>query len=66
VTPDPARDHPAAVLRDEAERLRQTAELYERDGRPDAAALARAKAAASERAAELIEAFGRGKWFRLR
>lgn len=65
MTPDPAR-HPACVLRDEAERLRHNAAVYEKEGEHAAAALARARAAASERAAEMLEAFDRGKWFRLK
>jgi hypothetical protein len=63
--PDP-EDHPALVLRDDAERLRHNAVAHDADGQTDAAALARAKAAACEKAVEQLEAFARGKWFRLR
>jgi hypothetical protein len=63
--PDP-KDHPALVLRDDAERLRHNAVAYDAEGQTEAATLARAKAAACEKAVEMIEAFARGKWFRLR
>jgi hypothetical protein len=65
VTPDPAH-HPARVLRDDAERLRQTAGLHDAAGETEAAALARAKAAADELAADRLVEFDRGKWVRLR